>query len=602
MKRVLLIIVLIISFVLCNAKDINIYGTLDEIDIAPYCLEFIDKTNELNVFEVKNENWKELEGSLDFGSVKYVQWIKFNISNNTDGEIKKVLFIPYNHIHKIDLFIFSGDSLLSIGKQGTMRNDSSLRFNSGHSFNLDLKSCQKYTIVIKYNHLYRPLRASTFLISPSRFEEINWQNHRLLWFWRGAFLFAIIISLIIYFFVGLRLFLYYFILNAGIGIFMASQLGDYFIFFNVDSTDISTLVEFGGAIMVTFFFPLFLNTLVKIRERNKLVWNIMYGFIYFMIVIFVVNIFPQMRMGIVQYYSHIYIIIVATFVFLLQLIFLFRSVFYKDINAIVLFIVYCFYVGTVLLNITLPNLGFMPGNPFVYNSLLIISLIEIFTFMILMGREALNVYKDRAVLKKKEEQHQHEMMLSIIKAQEEERDRVGRTLHDSIGGSLAIIKQNLRDEDKNIKRILSKTISVVRSLSHGLVSPMVKQDEFQDELKELCYMFNSSRLKMHCYFNNWPEIESEEITTHLYRITQELIQNALKHSNARNVYFQFIGEDGTASLFYEDDGIGFNYDENDNKGLGLRNIRNRLSIMNGTLTIDSSLGGYGTTMILEIKL
>jgi len=131
---------------------------------------------------------------------------------------------------------------------------------------------------------------------------------------------------------------------------------------------------------------------------------------------------------------------------------------------------------------------------------------------------------------------------------------------------------------------------------------MVKQDEFQDELKELCYMFNTNRLKMHCYFNNWPEIESEEITTHLYRITQELIQNAIKHSKAKNVYFQFIGDEGVASLLYEDDGMGFNYNENDNKGLGLRNIRNRLSIMNGNLTVDSSLGGNGTTMIMEIKL
>ncbi len=602
MNRISLIIVFILSLGFCDAKDISVSVTHDEINITPYCQEFIDKTNNLNVFEVKDQNWRELEGSLDFGSVKYVQWVRFNISNETDREIKKVLFIPYNHIHKIDLFIFNGDSLVSVEKQGTMRKDSSLRFNSGHSFNLSLKSNQSYTIIIKYNNLYRPLRASAFLVSPSRLEEIHRQNNRLLWFWRGAFLFAVIISLIIFFFVGLRLFLYYVILNTGIGIFMASQLGDYFIFFDVDSSDISTLIEFGGAIIVSIFFPLFLNTLVKIKERNKLVWNIMYGFIYFMIVLFILNLFPQIRLSIVQYYSHIYIMIVASLVFILLLIFLFKSVLYKDLNAIVLFIVYCFYVGTVLLNITLPNMGLMPGNPFVYNSILTISLIEIFIFMILMGREALSVYNDRANLKKKDEQHQHEMMLSIIKAQEEERDRVGRTLHDSIGGSLAIIKQNLRDEDKTIKRTLNKTISVVRSLSHGLVSPMVKQAEFQDELKELCYMFNTSRLKMHCYFNNWPEIESEEITTHLYRITQELIQNAIKHSNATNVYFQFIGDDGMASLLYEDDGIGFNYDENDNKGLGLRNIRNRLSIMKGSLTVDSSPGGNGTTMILEIKL
>jgi len=601
-NRVLLFILFISSFGLIEAKEIVISDSVDELDITPYCMEFIDTTNKLDVFQVKDKEWKKLEGTLDFGSVKYVHWIKFSLSNKTDTDIDKLLFVPYHHIHKIDAYVFSEDSLISVEKHGTMRNDDKKRLNSGYSFSLNVKARHTYDIIIRYDHLYRPLRATTFLVSPNRLNEIQWQNYRILWFWRGAFLFAVMVSLIIFFFVGLRIFLYYFLLNIGIGIFLASQLGDYFIFFNVDSSDITTLLDFAGAIIVSIFFPLFLNTLVKIKERNKLVWNIMYGFIYFMIVIFIINIFPQMRMGIVQYYSHIYMMIVAALVFLLQLLFLFKSIIYKDKNAVVLFIVYCFYVSSVLLNITLPNMGLKAGTPFVYNSLLAISMIEIFTFMILMGREALNIYKERSLLKKKEELHQHEMMLSIIKAQEEERDRVGRTLHDSIGGSLAIIKQNLRDEDKKIKQTLNKTIGVVRSLSHGLVSPMVKQDEFQDELKELCYMFNTNRLKMHCYFNNWPEIESEEITTHLYRITQELIQNAIKHSKARNVYFQFVGDEGVANLLYEDDGIGFNYDENDNKGLGLRNIRNRLSIMNGNLTVDSSLGGNGTTMIMEIKL
>ena len=130
---------------------------------------------------------------------------------------------------------------------------------------------------------------------------------------------------------------------------------------------------------------------------------------------------------------------------------------------------------------------------------------------------------------------------------------------------------------------------------------MVKQEDFQDELKELCYMFNSSRMKMHCYFHNWPELESLDWTTHFYRITQELIQNAIKHSKANNVYFQFIGDESVATLIYEDDGVGFNYDEN-SRGLGLRNIRNRLEIMNGTLDVDSSKGGKGTTMVMEIKV
>jgi len=583
--RIILILTFSFAFTFVNASEIIVSDLDNELDITPYCEEFVDASNELNITEVLDKKWTEIDGTLDYGSVKNVHWIRFKIKNTNDYKIEKELFIPYHHIHKIDLYVFEGDSMHFRQRKGTMRVNDDLVFNTGHNFKINLDPNSAYTVYIKFNHLYRPLRATSFLMSSQRLLDIQLINYRVLWFWRGAFLFAIIISIIIFFFVGLRIFLYYFVLNIGIAIFMASQLGDIFIFFNSGPTDISTVLDFAGATIVSAFFPLFLNTLVKIKQRNEIAWKWMFGFIYLMVVVFILNLFPGIRTSIIQYYSHIYMMFVAAMVFILQLVFLFKSILLKDKNALVLFIIYCFYVSTVFLNVILPNMGLLHGTPFVYNSLLAISMFEIFTFLILMGREALQVYKERAKLIKKEEKHQHEMMLSIIKAQEEERDRVGRTLHDSIGGSLAIIKQNLRAEDKKIQRTLTKTIDVVRTLSHGLVSPMVKQEDFQDELKELCYMFNSSRMKMHCYFHNWPELESLDWTTHFYRITQELIQNAIKHSKANNVYFQFIGDESVATLIYEDDGVGFNYDEN-SRGLGLRNIRNRLEIMNGTLDVD----------------
>ena len=80
-----------------------------------------------------------------------------------------------------------------------------------------------------------------------------------------------------------------------------------------------------------------------------------------------------------------------------------------------------------------------------------------------------------------------------------------------------------------------------------------------------------------------------------------MLQNAAKHSGAKNVYLQFIGENnGAFSLVYEDDGKGFDY-LNRKKGLGLKNIENRVTLINGSFQIDTSEKGKGTIVVIEAK-
>jgi signal transduction histidine kinase len=585
-----------------EAEDIILHATVEQQDVAAFCFHVEDKADTLNVYDLINYNWQDLDGSLDFGPVKNNHWIKINIKNMLDEPLDQVIFIPYHHIHIIDVYIKDDDSVRLLGSKGTMRLHKGEFLNSGYSFPFRVQANSAISIIIKFEHLYRPLRASTFLLSESKLTEITWKNYRLLWFWRGAFLFALLISLIIYFFVGLRLFVYYFLLNLGIGLFIASQLGDYFLFYRIDTYDVTTVLDFTGAIMVCIFFPLFLNSLSPIKKRNPKMWYGMYVLIYSMLLIYFINMFPQARLSVIQYYSHIYIMMVAAIVFSLQLILLFKSMIYRDKNAAALFFIYGFYVLSFFANVSLPNMGLMPSTPRVYSSLLLVSLVEIFTFMILMGREALRIYKHREFLIISEEEHQHQMVLSVIKAQEEERNRVGRILHDSIGGNLAVVKQNYHKNKTETLTILNKTIESIRNLSHGLVSPMFKHDEFVDELKELCYLSTSDEMKFHCYFHKWTKPEKDETITHLYRIVQELVQNAVKHSKAKNVYFQFIGEEkNIINILYEDDGIGFDIETISSNGLGLKNIQNRIEVMNGNIRIESSATTNGTSMFIEVE-
>ena len=437
-------------------------------------------------------------------------------------------------------------------------------------------------------------------MSENRAREVINESHTFIWLWRGVFLFAIFISLVFYWFVRLKLFLYYFLLNLGVAFFIGSQIGDYFIFFDSDPTNLTSVIDFTRSILINLFLPQFLNALTPLKEKNQFLWKWMYLFIYGGVIILLLNLFPQIRNSSLMFYSHFYLMILSAIVLILQLFFLLKNSILKVKNTIPTFIIYGIYIFTAFSEAILPNLGLLEDTPYVFKILLYSSFFEMFSFMLLMGKETITIYKDRAALLYQQKQHQKEIIFSMVSGQEEERNRVGRELHDLIGANMAIIKQKVNRENSDLYKVVEQTIEDVRVLSHGLVTSMKKDDDFVDEIKEMCYLFTTKEKACHTYFYNWPTINNIDITTHLYRITQELLQNASKHNKAKNIHLQFIGnDDNKISLIYEDDGIGFDANKN-HKGLGLNNVKNRVQLISGTLQIDAQPNRKGTTIIIEV--
>ena len=93
---------------------------------------------------------------------------------------------------------------------------------------------------------------------------------------------------------------------------------------------------------------------------------------------------------------------------------------------------------------------------------------------------------------------------------------------------------------------------------------------------------------------------SPEMEKALFRICQELLNNSLRHANAKHIYVQLINHGDSMVLMVEDDGVGFDERE-PSKGLGLRNIRSRAELLEGTVDIDSR-PNRGTVTTVEIPL
>ncbi|MEM9361580.1 MAG: ATP-binding protein [Bacteroidota bacterium] len=217
----------------------------------------------------------------------------------------------------------------------------------------------------------------------------------------------------------------------------------------------------------------------------------------------------------------------------------------------------------------------------------------------------LNAQKMGALIK------ENELMLTktSLDAQQEERRRIAQQLHDSIGSNLAGIKlqlANLQGNTKDSNLILNQideTYRQVRDISHDLIPKKFTQDAFSSLLSE--YLENIGKSSgVEFEFSVFPEQAvdtlKEAIKIEIYAIVQELITNTLKHANAKSIELHINLDNAILSVLYEDDGVGFDTQKT-SKGIGLSNIEDRLTSLNGHLNIDSILN-RGTAVTIEIPI
>ena len=204
----------------------------------------------------------------------------------------------------------------------------------------------------------------------------------------------------------------------------------------------------------------------------------------------------------------------------------------------------------------------------------------------------------------------------VLEGQETERRRVAIDLHDRLGGILSMVKlhfsvvtESLNNDDQirtkfmKASDLLDQATSEVRNISHNLLSGVLTKFGLVPALEDLKEKIsNTGKLKVNLYSNDLNEVLSAEQELQLYRIVQELLSNILKHSNAKEANIQLTKSDDSVNLIVEDDGIGFDIKEvNSKSGIGLINLKARISKLNGKFYIDSGKGA-GTTISIDIPI
>lgn len=196
----------------------------------------------------------------------------------------------------------------------------------------------------------------------------------------------------------------------------------------------------------------------------------------------------------------------------------------------------------------------------------------------------------------------NEISKKVIQAQETERQRLAKDLHDDLGGTLSVIKGKIANEKVSQEAInlVEQAIDDLRYISRNLSPPELENDGLIISIKNtIDKVQNVSNIKFAFITFGEKQRLDQDTKLNIYRIITELINNILKHSNAQQAIIQFIYYKDSLQILVEDDGVGIKSDKN-NWGIGLKNITSRVEFLGAKLEIDSS--DKGTTVIIELPI
>jgi len=202
------------------------------------------------------------------------------------------------------------------------------------------------------------------------------------------------------------------------------------------------------------------------------------------------------------------------------------------------------------------------------------------------------------------------MSRKLIQAQEQERARIGRELHDDINQQLAMLAVELEQLQANpseiqnrvqeLRRQTAEISNDVQALSHELHSSKVEYLGVVGGIKSWCKEFAERQSVEIDFKSDVSSTLPPEIGLSLFRVLQEAIHNAVKHSGVRRVEVQLRENWGEVHLVIVDSGRGFDVEEAmQGTGLGLTSMRERVRLMNGTITLDSK-EMHGTSIHVRV--
>ena len=208
---------------------------------------------------------------------------------------------------------------------------------------------------------------------------------------------------------------------------------------------------------------------------------------------------------------------------------------------------------------------------------------------------------------------------AVLKGEEQERSRLAKDLHDGLGGMLSGIKYSLNNIKGNLimtpdnalafersMDMLDSSIKEMRRVAHNMMPEVLVKYGLDTALSEYCNEIENSGVIHTSYHSiNLDKIYIEQTkAVTIYRIVQELVNNAIKHASAKNVLVQVHHDESSnvLTITVEDDGKGFDISMlKEARGIGWSNIQNRVDFLKAKIDVQTG-EGKGTSVLIEIEI
>ena len=213
----------------------------------------------------------------------------------------------------------------------------------------------------------------------------------------------------------------------------------------------------------------------------------------------------------------------------------------------------------------------------------------------------------RLQLREVEQQQALRLTQAMLEGEERERTRVARDLHDGLGGALSGIKLKLSGQHKNNTPVtdeillqLEGSIGELRRIARNMMPESLMRLGLETALQDLCAAMADKSREIEFQANGIRKELPLITQINIYRIIQELLSNAIRHSDATKIIVQCIQDHENFLITVEDNGRGFNTDTTQHtNGIGLNNIYNRVNYLKGKVDITSAID-EGTSVNIEL--
>lgn len=213
-----------------------------------------------------------------------------------------------------------------------------------------------------------------------------------------------------------------------------------------------------------------------------------------------------------------------------------------------------------------------------------------------------------------DELHKEELLQTQAEIQTETMRHIGREIHDNVGQKLTLSSlylQQLVFENKAphiadnitaITDIINESLNELRNLSKSLTDDTIEEHSLGELIAKECKKAYGLKTYDIQFYNHLEALElSYQMKSILLRITQECIQNSIKHADCKSINITLSNTDDIVQLQLSDDGKGFDLETIKSNGIGLKNIKKRIEILKGTFALESILN-QGTSVTLNVPL